>query len=407
MKILCFNDITATDGVTFYRAKQPLEYLKSKGHEIVYWRDYVNAKDRHDLMEEIATVDLIWCATPSDPKLLELLAELTRQSLKEQLMLAYGVPKEEMLKEGLSIKPLRIVCDLDDDLFQVNPHNIAYMARGRKEVLYTDPDTKEVLPLWKDGSFYTNSSGVKAMFSSKTNSTALASIIEILRLSDMITTPSQRLKRRLKRFAINGPAVLLPNAIDLEGFPYQVPTDYTELRLLWTLSASHYQDWVKIYPTIGRLMKKYTHLTLVTVGAKFPVANRAIPLSRWEHHGWQQIGEYGKYLSSLKCNLAVAHVCPDKFNLSKSALKWEEYATLGIPSLVSNHLYGDLIAGDEALVYSSVEDFEQKMELICSGNTKDLPAMAARAYETIKKSYALPVVGAALEKSLLELLQHE
>ena len=260
MRIICFNSIKSHDGVTVYRAVQPLKYLESKGHTIV-WMDY---DDKDNLAAICKDADILYMATPGGASF-PMLAELVKQSLIEQTMLNYGVPKEEMLANGLSIKPLKVVIDFDDDIFEINPHNVAYLFRGRKNVVLRDEfdnisyDKNGPIYLWKNGREYSMLGGVKKPFDLEKNKENLKAQIEILRLADLFTTPSSVLQKRLKRFVLNGETYLRPNAIDKTVF-INAPKTYDKIRLLWTLSESHYFDWTGLYPSIGKMMKKYPNL---------------------------------------------------------------------------------------------------------------------------------------------------
>jgi len=404
MRIICFNSIKSHDGVTVYRAVQPLKYLESKGHTIV-WMDY---DDKDNLAAICKDADILYMATPGGASF-PMLAELVKQSLIEQTMLNYGVPKEEMLANGLSIKPLKVVIDFDDDIFEINPHNVAYLFRGRKNVVLRDEfdnisyDKNGPIYLWKNGKEYSMLGGVKKPFDLEKNKENLKAQIEILRLADLFTTPSSVLQKRLKRFVLNGKTYLRPNAIDKTVF-INAPKTYDKIRLLWTLSESHYFDWTGLYPSIGKMMKKYPNLELVTVGSKFVSAHRAIPLSRWEHHGWVDMDDYGEFMSGLNCNLGIAHVKVDNFNNKKSPLKWEEYSALGMATIASEFLYGSYIPEGCGVVYSNVAEFEDKLSNICEGKLPLAP-IAAAAHQHIMDNYELKVVGDAFEKRLEEMIR--
>ena len=406
MKIVCLNSLLATDGVTFYRAIQPLRYLESKGHTVIW----ATNEDSERMADVCKNADIIYLATPGGIKTLELLAELSKQSLIEQTMLSYGIPKEEMSSNGLSTHKLHIVVDFDDDIFEINPHNSAYLLRGRKEVVLRD-NKNEIIRnkagkpsyMWKSGREYSLLGGLNKKFDIGLNKERIKSQIEMLRLSDLLLTPSKVIERRLKRFMISGTTYLRPNAIDAGAFTNEdKPKD--KVRLLWTLSDSHYFDWTGLYPAIGRMMKKYPNLELVTVGAKFIAANRAIPLSRWTHHGWVNVNEYGKFLSGLGCNIGIAHVNKDNFNDKKSPLKWEEYSMMGMATIASDFLYGMYIPDGCGLVYSNVEEFERAISDACEGKI-NLQEVGHKAFEYVSSNYELKVVGDALEKRLEDLIK--
>lgn len=400
MKIICLNDNEGKDGITFYRAIQPLRYLQSKGHTVLYKTDIQN-KDGSVKSETMIDVDIVWISSPNGKTTLDMIKSILKTNLIEQTMVQYGVPKEEMQKQGLSTKILKIVIDYDDDLMTHNPTNRAYGMRGRKEVTFINKQGKKEY-IWKNGKEYPTLEGILKKFDTKENYDNIKSQIEILRVADLFTTPNTKLKNRLGRFVTSEDKYLLPNAIDINKFKYNNWKDTNEYRLLWTLSESHLYEWLHIYPILGRVMKKYPNLKLVTVGAKFPVAKRQLPLSQWEYHKWVDIDKYGDFLSSLKCNLGLAYVKQDKFNHFKSPIKWEEYSSMGICTLSSEYLYGNYIPKDCSVVYSNDTDFEQKLSDICEGKI-EIKQIAMNAYKEIRENYRLNIVGDRLEQRLIEL----
>lgn len=397
---------TSKDGVTFYRLTQPLEYLKSKGHEIVFIPEFydehkkVTDKSIREIMNVLQDADYLWLISPCSMSFLDCVANIIKQNLAEQVLIQHETPLADMRKEGLSTKPLKIVVDFDDDLFEMNPVNPAYLLYGRKEVIVSG---KEKRYLWRVGQQYRDLTGVQHKFSILNNKERLFSKLEFLKLADFMTTPSILIAKRYKRFLQNGKALLLPNAIDSRYFkPCKSSTD-GKIRIIWTISASHLPDWCAIYPAIGAVMQKYPQVELITVGSKFTSASRAIPLSRWKHYNWvADVREYGKFMSGLTADIGIAHVINDGFNKYKSPLKACEYMALGLAPIVSNHLYGNYL--DEksgVMAYNDIEDFKAKFEWLIN-NPRILKDNREKARNFYYNNYSLETVGDNLEKCLVE-----
>lgn len=395
MRIVCLNTFDKGDGVSYYRAKQPMDYLKSKGHDVVF----VEKEDKVRLGTIIKDADILYVATPQGVSALNIIAEFVRQNLIEQQMLSAGIPKSELQEAGLSIKRLHIVIDFDDDVFVIPADNPAYKFRGRKEVLHMDPIS--CLPIKKHGKLeYIWQNGVDDFVLEK-NKAYLRANLETLRLADLITSPSTVILKKLNRFALNGRTHLVPNGINTNNFKRHAITN-DKIKLMWTLSSSHFVDWCALYPAISRVMKKFPTVELQTVGEKFPISHWDIPEDRWHHIPWVKVSEYGETISKLDCNVGIAHVIDSKFNRSKSPLKYQEYSMLGMVTLASKTLYNDYIE-DKELVYINVEEFEEKLTAICEKRI-DIVSLADKAYNSVSAKYSLNVLGDELEKTFEEMV---
>ena len=77
-------------------------------------------------------------------------------------------------------------------------------------------------------------------------------------------------------------------------------------------------------------------------------------------------------MASLNLDIAIIPLADTEFNHSKSCIKWYEFSSLGVPSLVSNVTpYKDEIQNN-ALAYNSSEEFVQMLsDLIEDKNLRE------------------------------------
>lgn len=166
---------------------------------------------------------------------------------------------------------------------------------------------------------------------------------EFIQLSDMVTTTTEHLANVYK--AYNDNVAILPNSVPdwfAEGVILTEPEKFT---IGYPCSSSHLADCQYYFEPLIKFMWKNPDAMFHWVGPKDPVA-----FPKWQQrcaHWINDQHEYYRYMIG-KFTVGIAPLAPLKFNLSKSGIKADEYAALGIPCVVSDfQQYRDVVKDGE------------------------------------------------------------
>ena len=266
----------------------------------------------------------------------------------------------------------RIIYDIDDDLFNIPEHNAASEIIG------------------KDQQF-----AIKAC----------------LELADVITVSTEVLRDRLREELDGDQDIeVIPNALDpTEGW---FPLDETgspdgNLRLFWQGSSTHALDWEVCIDAVDTMMKEFSNLRIMILGFLPPVlqerANTPLYKGRIEFMGFSDPETYFQMTKHVRADVGVAPLVNDKFNESKSPIKFVENALMGIPTVASNvPAYSGAISqglnGYLAETTKAWEDFMRKLLKDADGRKK----MVKHARATVEEHYNINKVVEIWEDVLLE-----
>ncbi len=217
----------------------------------------------------------------------------------------------------------KIVVDYDDDLFNVSPFSPHYGDHGIKEYHMKLPNG-ELHPMWDDGR---NLNIVR-------NLKRLDSLKKILAIADMVTVTTEHLAELYRPYSDN--VVALPNCVDTDIWRSLPLKETEEIRLFWAGGHSHYEDWFILKDVVPAVMKKYPDVTLVLMGMKWDATLKEIPEDRIEYHEWTPTPAYPYKTAILNPTIGLIPLVDNEFNRCKSAIKWLEWASLGVPCVTSN-----------------------------------------------------------------------
>lgn len=178
----------------------------------------------------------------------------------------------------------------------------------------------------------------------------------------------------------------LPNNMGMISTPsYFIKEDKTILatpRIGYSCTPSHWgQDWKTVEYYWHKLIQKYSkECWFVYIGAnpgpggnwaddpwmkqhrevvqRFGLKNRALPIAP---------GEYDLYNFHLRnLDIGIAPLAPNIFNMSKSEIKWLEYSSWGIPSVLPNYITYNRSAvnGETALLYDNGREFQEAIQTL-------------------------------------------
>jgi glycosyltransferase involved in cell wall biosynthesis len=268
-----------------------------------------------------------------------------------------------------------IVADFDDHPFIISPLNPAYRHYGTTEVDYQWPDGT-ITPLWKDR---------EKEFFIEENITRQDYFRAAFRRADMITTTTPILQDIFLK--LNKNSVVLPNLIDFNLFP-RLECVKKEVRIGWQGGVSHYEDLYMIAPAIIELVKKYDNVKFIFFGdVRFYGLFKDIPKDKLEWHPWVQNVAYPYKLVTLNLDIGLCPLVDNEFNRNKSAIKYFEYSTIGVPTIASDiPPYSPVITNEkDGLLISNDKWFEAMERLV---KDKDLRSnLAKQAYDNVYENH--------------------
>lgn len=192
----------------------------------------------------------------------------------------------------------RLVYEVDDDLFSIGPDN----PLGE---MYKDRRVQRIMAA-------------------------------CIRAADAVTVSTEPLARLLRQHNRN--VHVVPNAIRAEvldvPFPPRRGRDDGVTRFGWQGSSTHAADWLEVRDTLAEVMREDPSIRMRFLGTAYP---QGLPLDRGrvDFRDWTtDIGEHYRRISRF--DVALAPLKNTVFNESKSALRFQEAAGLGVPVIASD-----------------------------------------------------------------------
>jgi len=223
---------------------------------------------------------------------------------------------------------VKVVLDLDDNLFEVKPDQPAYKMYGK--------------------------GGEKRPIVSALLSMVDALFVSTQPLADYYTKYLQDIYKKTT------PTFVLPNYNDVKDFDFPISKNTTNKIVIgWIGSTTHNDDLKLTFPAIQRLMREYPNLEFNLVGG---LTTENIPkvfedfddsvLDRVYTSGGT-IGWEGfpKMLMELPWDIGLAPLTSHEFNRCKSHIKWMEIAMKHIPCVCSRvYPYHNQILGQDTVI---------------------------------------------------------
>lgn len=226
----------------------------------------------------------------------------------------------------------KIATDYDDLHFNVSPFNPAYKYFGIDNVEVLDPTTGDKKMLWKDG---------EEGFDIKRNKITFHAYKAILEEVDLITTTTLYLKGAIAEIGGREDNIrVLPNAIDLTQWkPLDIRSKFSDtFRFGWSVSNSHFDDWMFIKDTIKAFLISHPDAKFVCLGDTNMDIKTFLPPEQVEWYPFSDLweGHYPMRMAMLGLDAAIAPLANTEFNKCKSPLKWAEYTAFGYPVIAQD-----------------------------------------------------------------------
>lgn len=294
--------------------------------------------------------------------------------------------------EGMDIHP-EYVTQADAILLQREfPENLEIYERilkqariEHKPVIYEVDDLLFELP--KNHLDYNNHYYSPALFA------MLRAVIE----ADLVTTSSAPLRDYLQVF--NSQTVVLPNYLDESLWKLRTEEEITrqstrageQVTIGYMGTNTHQPDLELITTRLAQLLDGYQKRLLLRFwGAEPPDLLRSHAQVEWQPVKMDSYAEFAAYFTQQSCDLFVAPLVDSKFNRCKSAIKFLEYSSLGVPGVYSRIApYQTVIEdGQNGFLASTNEDWERCLvQLIESPELRI--RMGLHAQETVSRDWLL------------------
>jgi hypothetical protein len=188
----------------------------------------------------------------------------------------------------------RLVFDIDDDLFHVDP------ANEKAFQFFGDPDTRRRLA-------------------------------QNLRVADMVTVSTEPLAEQMRQY--NDNVVVIGNYLDAAVLDYPRP-EWDGLTVGWAGSSTHAGDFAAVGSYLREFYRRRPAVRWHSFGHDYGGYTGATwrRFTRWR----DVVEDQAAYCASMRWDIGIAPLADNVFNQSKSNLKAVEAAAAGIPIVASN-----------------------------------------------------------------------
>lgn len=210
--------------------------------------------------------------------------------------------------------------------------------------------------------------------------------------ADYLTVSSECLKQNFSN--INQNIFILPNLIDDKIWKFESPTiknHDSKLTIGYMGGDSHTPDLDYIAPVLMKIKEQHPNKVRYHIyGVKPPEALLAFDDTVWTPIKTYQYEDFAKEFLKLSFDIFIAPLLDDEFNRCKSAIKFFEYTTLGVPVICSRVTpYSEVITDNEnGLLASDPDQWDEKINLLISD--PDLRyRLAVNAQKLVKDKYLM------------------
>jgi glycosyltransferase involved in cell wall biosynthesis len=250
-----------------------------------------------------------------------------------------------------------VVADYDDLVYSCSPFNPAYKTLGLRDVKIKDVEGKEHY-LWKDG---------ERGFAIKDNYCRYRSQRDLIKIVDGLSLTNEYLR---DRYLEENPGAenkigIYPNSIDFDLFKPFPKKDTGQVRIGWIASASHLSEIWMVKGILKKLFAKYGNKIKFVIQGDVRELCRVFNREEIEFHPFIDLSVYPIKIASLNLDIGISPLVDDEFNRCKSALKWSEYASLRVPSVVSDMPpYIPVVDGKTGLKAKTEDEWVEKLSLL-------------------------------------------
>jgi len=302
--------------------------------------------------------------------------ELTEVIKKTDILWFQAVMNQNFLWQILNCRRfnpnIKLVLDIDDNLYNVNPWNPSYTA------FTTDSSI--------------NAGGVDIKLPKHRNLARLRMFETLIMEADAIVVTTDLLAATYSH--LNNNIFIMPNRLIFEkwDFPHIPKLKDDKIRISWMGGSSHLMDWLECHAACARIIKKYPNvkIQLQTSPDCYSDFIRDLGKENIELHDWIDYTGHSFRMNCIKPDIGIIPLHEDEFSVCKSDLKFSEYATLGVPCVCSNiPPYSKVVEhGVTGFLANDDIEFEKYLEMLINDSAlRD--NIGTNAYEWAKKERCL------------------
>ncbi len=304
----------------FYRSKGVLEFIEDDTLQFDFWK-FPNRLFQHDLFGYDAVM----------------------------INRSYS-PEGEQLLEWCKQLGLGVICDYDDDLFNVEPDNEkVYHA-------FADPENQRI-------------------------------VSKLLTAADLVTVTTDGLGISYKRYAKK--VAVIPNAFNDHIFDIDTSVAGNNRIVLWRGGESHRYEIEEFGPEIVRVIKKFPTWKFVSFGFQDHKLLRKLGTQAHHQAALDLIAYFLHVKNVIRPAISIVPLRDSVFNHAKSNIAWQETTWAGATTVLPNqYQWRDL----PAYIYKDVSDFGNALETALSNaenKAKEHAEFYKESIATIKQKFLL------------------
>jgi hypothetical protein len=200
--------------------------------------------------------------------------------------------------------------------------------------------------------------------------------IDIINMCDEVTVPCQYMrdlyiektgKKEISVVPNFAPEWWIGNHYDYKKITANHDKNRSKPRIVYSGSGAHfdvknkcgYDDFSHVIKFVIDNVDKYQ---FVFIGSYPPPLRPLVQAKKIEYHPWQNLMNYPKFLASLDAQLFLAPLHDNRFNRSKSDIKYVEASILGVPCMCQDmEPYKD---APDFLKFHDSEDLTEKVDVL-------------------------------------------
>ena len=192
--------------------------------------------------------------------------------------------------------------------------------------------------------------------------------------ADAVTTTNEFLKRYYSWLRPFKKKIhVLPNYMYSPFWIKKIPPRLSsDIRIGYVGGSSHVDDLKILINPLKRIMAEHENVQFVTMGTGGYSADhndlveynhgndifKELPRGRRQHYLGTGMFYYPDKLRTLGIDIGVAPVLKNKFTMSKTPIKWMEYASIKVPSVCQDFLYWSVVKhGETGFLAKTEEDY--------------------------------------------------
>jgi glycosyltransferase involved in cell wall biosynthesis len=217
-------------------------------------------------------------------------------------------------------------------------------------------------------------------------------LMEAARNADCVTVSTQALKQQLSH--LNPRIEVIANYLNDSIWKLRIPAEPAPgvpLIIGYCGTQTHKQDLDLVAPVLASILRAYKgQVQLKFWGIAPPNALRGVGGVSWDPmivHGYSAFADY---ILQQHCDIFLAPLQDSIFNRCKSAIKFLEYAALGVAGIYSKITpYEEVVDhGKTGLLASSIEEWEECIKLLIEDSDLRL-SIARQSQEALTQNWLL------------------